>query len=437
MNESNKPKYTHITPKKIANLIEKNQFSFLSGPVSFTSFDDNGKKYYFFGDEHFDKVGNCETKYKNVKIPCLTTKDKNSKHQVCYDFVYFLEKLFKNNEYSGEYLDFYMETPFKRKYMRKTKSDESDYISSIEKVFKNCFEREKSKCKYKKTRFHYIDFRIKDPKNIASINYIPVRFVYIIKKELEKKDISKDKLIDKIKFYDVLTKRLFQKNINQKLLDAHFKDNFIQTIENIYKTLTRGLKQRKYKIYLSRVRKIFNEAKKYYKVREGKKVHIIKSQLDALRKEGVKHKNQEMGALIEKFVKQNYQNKIDIESIQQLWREYIDGLLMKINSKENKEQKEYNSQIEEFLVGSAIEMDAHIFDVYLLGRMFRNFKYSKREEHIPSQTIVTYAGNYHIRNYISFFIDVLGMKPEVSVGAINSTLKRCVYSPELKKDFTL
>jgi hypothetical protein len=432
-----KTKYSKITPKQISDLIEKNQFSFVSGPISFVSFDDNGRKFYFFGDEHFDKKGNCETDYKDVKMSCLQVDNHNSKKKVCYDFVYFLEKLFQMNEKSKDYIDFYLETPFQKRYMRESKPGDVDYITSIEKVFKKCFRRYKSKCKFKKTRFHYIDFRIKNVKTVSSINYIPVNFIQTIKKQITNKDkIKRRKVANRIRFYNIIVKRLFQKKINQKLLYAYFKDNFRETMDDIYKQITKGLNQKRYKRYLRFVKNVFNEASKYYKIRDKKKVHIIQSQLDALRKEGVKFKNHEMADLIEQFVKQNYKNRVDLELFQSYWKDYIGQLQKYIKNKNlDDETEEYNEMINRFLLGSIIEMDAHIFDAYLLGRLFRTFQYTTRKEHIPSQTVVIYAGNYHIQNYVNFFVDVLGMKPEIMTGPINKELKRCVYSPKLKEEF--
>jgi hypothetical protein len=435
-----KTKYSKIKPKQISDLIKKNKFSFISGPISFISFDDNGRKIYLFGDEHFDKKGNCETDYKNVKISCLQVDKHNSKKKVCYDFVYFLEKLFNINEKSKEYIDFYLETPFQKRYMRQEKTGDVDYITSIEKVFKKCFLRNKSKCKFKKTRFHYIDFRIKNVKTVSSITYILVNFIQTIKKQINhfKDDKKKIKIIkNKIRFYDILAKRLYQKKINQKLLQSYFEDNFRETMNKIFKQVTRGLNQKKYKRYLIYVKKVFKQASNYYKIRNKKKVHLIKSQLDALRKEGVQFKNHEMADLIEEFVKKNYNNKVDLVLFQSYFKDYIVQLNKYIKNKNIDEYDEYNKKINQFLMGSIIEMDAHIFDAYLLGRLFRTFKYTKRKKHIPSKTIVIYAGNYHIQNYVNFFVDVLGMKPEIMTGPINKELKRCIYSPKLKQRFTL
>lgn len=427
MNEKLNKKYSKISPTQISKIIDENQFSFLSGPVSFVSFEHEGRKFYFFGDEHFDKVGNCENKYKGEKIPCLSIENHESKKKVCYDFVYFLKKLFEiNEEHNEEYIDFYMETPFQRRFMRRGKAEDLDYLASLEKTFKNCFRRSKTKCKFKKTRFHYIDFRLKDPKNITSVNYIPVKFIYSIKKQFERKDTTKSKLYDKIQFYKIFTNRLLKKSINQKLIQSYFSDNFISTLNQVFKKVTKGLTQKKFKTYLRNVKKIFKEASEYYKIRNGKKIHLIQSQLNALEKENVKFKNRKIAPLIKRFVLQNYKNKIDIQSLTKVWKEYIDKFLS---------NDSYTKQLEEYIVGSFIEMDAHPFDAYLLGRMFRTFQFTKRAEHIPSKVVVVYAGNYHIQNYVNFFTKELGLKPEIATGPINQVLRRCVYSPKMKSEF--
>ena len=108
---------------------------------------------------------------------------------------------------------------------------------------------------------------------------------------------------------------------------------------------------------------------------------------------------------------------------------------MKDNKLINKDTEKYNNLIQNFVLGSIIEMDAHIFDAYLLGRLFRTFNYTTQQEHIPSNTVVIYAGNYHIQNYVNFFTQVLGIKPEISTGPINHQLKRCVFSPKIKSEF--
>ena len=431
MNEKLNKNFSKISPTQISKIINQNQFSFLSGPVSFVSFEYQGRKFYFFGDEHFDKLGNCETNYKGEKIPCLSIGNDVSKKKVCYDFVYFLKKLFEVNEKHDEYIDFYMETPFQRRFMRPGKADDLDYLASLEKTFKNCFRRSKTKCKFKKTRFHYIDFRLKDPKNITSVNYIPVKFIYSIKKQIERKDTIRSKLQEKIQFYKIFTNRLLKKSINQKLIQSYFSDNFISTLNQVFKNVTKGLNQKKFKKYLISVKKIFKEASQYYKIRNGKKIHLIQSQLNALEKENVKFNNRKISPLIKRFVLQNYKNKIDIESLSQIWKEYIDKFY-KDSSKDS-----YTKQLEEFIVGSFIEMDAHPFDAYLLGRMFRTFAFTKRAEHIPSKVVVVYAGNYHIQNYVNFFTKELGLKPEIVTGPINQVLRRCVYSPKMKSEFSV
>lgn len=400
-------------------------FSYISGPISLASFNLDGRKFYFFGDKHFSKEMNCES-----IVPCLKSK-KSKNSQSCYDFVYFLDQIFQNAQRKNEYIDFFLETPFVLKNMRFSDID-TDYISSIEKKFRDCLRRDKKKCKYKNTRFHYIDFRIKNSTDISSINYIPLLFIKNIQKRKSKSEREKD-----IFFYNLVTKRLFSKKINKQLFDSYFQDNFDYSWSKIIRSLFRGLSATKYKSQFREVSKIFQRALKYYKIRNGKIVHLLKSQFDSLKQDGIQHKGKYMSDIIQKYISDLYKN-IDFDMIRKYWSQLIHTV-----KKKKKIPKELLSPTKSGLdlqLSNLIELiydlDTHLFDAYLLTRMFRIFKYTKREEHIPSKMVISFTGNYHNNRYIDFFTNTLGLTSELYVESINNKeLKRCLYSPKFKREF--
>lgn len=389
--------------------------SYISGPISLASFNLDGRKFHFFGDKHFSKEMNCES-----IVSCLKNNKSKNSDQSCYDFVYFLDQIFQHADRKNEYIDFFLETPFVLKNMRFSDID-TDYISSIEKKFRNCLRRDKKKCKYKNTRFHYIDFRIKNSTEISSINYIPLLFIKNIQKRKSKSEREKD-----IFFYNLITKRLFSKKINKQLFDSYFQDNFDKSWSKIIRSLFKGLSRKKYKSQFRDVSKIFQRALKYYKIRNGKIVHLLKSQFDSLKQDEIKYKGKYMSDLIQKYIKHLY-NNIDFDMIRKYWSELIHIV---------KDKKKISKELLSNLIELIYDLDTHLFDAYLLTRMFRIFKYTKREEHIPSSMVISFTGNYHNNRYIDFFTNILGLTPELYVESINNKeLKRCLYSPKFKKEF--
>jgi len=118
----------------------------IEGPTTFDEYiiPVLSKHIYLFGDNHSN---NKICKNSDIKpIP----------------FEQFLENIFIKNP--DKIMDFYIEHPFisKKIYTYEfvgANSDNDWYITRIQKYFKLCLTVDKSKCKYKNVRFHYVDIR--------------------------------------------------------------------------------------------------------------------------------------------------------------------------------------------------------------------------------------------------------------------------------------
>ena len=417
-------KQSKLSSKQISKIVKENNLAFISGPVSLGSFKYQDRNFYFFGEKHFGTEGNCET---NPRIKCRSLGS-GTKSNVCFDFLYFLDKVFRDSESKKSYVDFFLESPFILKGLKVKKmgpDPNEDYISLIQNYFLDCLKRNKTKCKYKTTRLHYTDFRIQTAKGLISINYLPLLFVKNLNKHRRISDKKKY-----INFYNILTKRLISKRIQRQLFRSFFEDNFQRIWTRIYRNLIRGFDKKIYRKEIKEVKYIFDQSFRYHKIRNNKVVHFVKAQLDSLRMDDIKHNGEYMSDLIQKFITNNY-NKIDFKITRQIWDEYIRLLRWSLDHPEDKNI--FGNFSIDTLLELFIEIDTHLLDAYLLARMFRRFTSSKN--HITSDTVIVYTGYYHTQNYIDFFRNILEIKPDILTGPINKDLIRCVYSPKFKKEF--
>lgn len=118
----------------------------LSGPILYYKYTLGDKTIHLFGDKHvWDSL--C---------------DDNTCRQGCDRFVgNVFKNLFTKHEESDttDIYDFYFESPYGTKDTKFYKAWHKTIMYEMAKTFTNCLVVDKSKCPYKKTRFHYIDLR--------------------------------------------------------------------------------------------------------------------------------------------------------------------------------------------------------------------------------------------------------------------------------------
>jgi hypothetical protein len=132
---------------------ENKKIRYISGPISLYELYDekNGKHMYLFGDYHLE-AEECRN-------------DKTDSMQIAN----FLKNLFISNP--NKHFDLFVEEVFidkeygKRDFMPDTKS----HLGKVVSEFNTCFEVDKSACKYKNVRFHYVDIRSIDELNFINI----------------------------------------------------------------------------------------------------------------------------------------------------------------------------------------------------------------------------------------------------------------------------
>jgi hypothetical protein len=360
----------------IEKILSKNKFSFISGPISLTSFElttpgVENKKFYFFGDEHFSLEGNCN-EIKNVI--CLNDEnDKKQSQKVCYDFPYFLKKLFTEAEKKKKYIDFYLELAYLTKESQERKTnieDNNDNISKVLNLFRDCFQRKKDKCPFKTTRFHYTDFRFDfflPGINLPSgLIYLP----YIFKENMEQKiglflnqndkeksknksnlrstedpkltpmgdviSFTKKDLLRYIKFCDIIIYRFFAKHLNQRIFDSYFKKDFHKEYNKIFKILINGLDRKYYQKEIDQLKDLFDSSMKYYKIRKNNVYHIIQSQFLGLEKDNLEFNGQPMEKLIKDYIYQKYKENVKTSELRKDWNKYMKTIKLYLKTKDEK-----------------------------------------------------------------------------------------------------
>jgi hypothetical protein len=433
------------------------QFKFLSGSnmwIQFDIKDDSGfeKSIHYFGDRHnLDGVCpqylNCKTT--TTRIPRRTglrKRDYDFFPSPCYDFLYFLEKMFEDAYENKVYMDLFLEYPYN--ILKKINGTDDlqiqdSYLKLIYEKFHNCFTLQKKNCKYSPyVRVHYTDLRLSYnalDRVVSSTEII----TDIINDFLENIDFNN--LPDQKQFSDSF---LFVNDLYEFNLDYGYKIfeilmtkyNFDRPILDLYQILESKISKLSPNPDLNRLiktyRQYIQDLLSLYKTRNNKKVFIAKHQLDELRKDNVSFNGKNVVDLITKnildtrqIVKEQYENEIEKIWSSKVVEEY--NYLIQNWSKENmkiflKLISESNLQMSEI----AISIDAIMLDSYIMPRMFR--KYTS----YPSSLTFVLAGTAHIQFEVDFMKNVLGYKPLHEIYRVEGT-KQCLYYKDFWKIFDI
>lgn len=409
----------------------------LSGPVTAYSGIYNNNKYLFFGDAHFSFKGTCAPPCKSVTQDFIKT-DNNSN---CWEIARLLVDIFDKAEADGTTVDFYIEMPFlpKGKFIPsrddiEKASRQTGFLYALYYMFYDCFN--KSRCKWKNVRFHYVDVRLQYksvnfPELVVDMDILdrPERLpftisdvtfegqvinrigesIQILGMKLIRDNRNKDKFIDTT---NSLIKDLYYsggqtmsgmaESLNIKLFRLYLtSDNFREDARNLAKDMIA-----KYGTDYDVLSKLVDDD--LLVIRRGKTMHRARAQVEALEQE-----NPKMAEQIKEYVINKYIQNVDNTSLMNLWNKFMTTYNNFILAKSRtmgdnrialeKLMKEFREIQEIMTLG--VSSTALLMDAYLLARMFRTFPGTN---HQVSTTNIVYAGAAHINHYQEFFNKVLG-----------------------------
>lgn len=447
---------------------------YISGPISWYYFKIGNTKFHFFGDQHYSKAHNCQSQ----GIPC------SKKDTKCTDFPNLLQKLFQRSVDKKEYVDFYLETPFKIKGEKtdpidqlimeyqethdpkiKKAIEKIGYIESVYLKFNPCFQVEKVLCPYAPyVRFHYVDLRQTVQADfegqITLNNYLYLEKIDAIIQEMnmyfnailalgsdnQKAKKLKSQITDSVDFVNSLVNKILLTgrtlygesfNYNKELFRAMISStDYPSDIERILNHLLEGInpQSKDYqdfeKLKLAMIRASTSK--------EGKFMHRGAAQLYALRKDGIFFRGTNIADLIVDFVTAEF-NSFNMVDIYNIWKRFYNDVYLpftKITFFEQYESvhhklitfvKNYDSET----LAHLIHVDSLVLDVYLLARMFRKFN----PEHKASETIITFTGAAHTDRYVKFFTQYLDEKPIDFIKSPVAEANRCLQNPKFSQYF--
>jgi hypothetical protein len=423
---------------------------YISGPASWYYFEMNGRKFHFFGDIHHSYEYNCES----LGMKC--SSDRYNVDCECYDFLFLLELIFSNAEISGKLVDFFLEVPYLLPGETAIDVTPNDMISKVYQHFKNCFERNKSKCIYKNSRLHYVDVRQSlfsgKISETTTLHMFLSKLLTNLKVEalsiLIKPSTSK---IESFKLNSEWLNSLFQMFFTQtsnhtplsiKYLESRFSSDYFQDLNSIFQNILTEINQQKYSEQIKMLKTVITKdklvSKQYPKKVKGQKfVHPIKVQFEELKKDIIQQPDiypKDLDQKIKNFIM--WKGNDYLAKIKSLWDNFYKTIILEIyKDPTQKTLKNRLIDIQEFeLNRKLVGLDALILDAYTLMRMFRTYTSSMKQTKFPDMTI-TYTGARHASIYREFFEDVLKIHPVATRESMKDT-KRCIKDDNFSTYFS-
>lgn len=415
---------------------------FISGPISwsfyFVVFDDGtSKKFHFFGDKHFGRSDNCESLGDKFKCSSVSSP---SRSKYCYDIVYFLENVFEKAEKSNTVVDLFLEVPYLRSSEEKIiyKSRDVGYLQDVQEHFSDCFSYEKTNCKFKNTRFHYVDIRSttkffsneKQSFFVVLVHNPLLELKSILEntKKLLSESFTEAQLDSRIQsYFQIISKNikfLFDDGFIYKTFDLFLEPGFMNNIEKFLNTYEKRVGVSLVEKY-SLVDSIVAAFGKRYPKKTSSYESIIYVQISELQKDNIFINGKNIAFLIKDFLVEKFRMiiKENIKILKDFWENFIfvfekgGDLGFSINFL-NVSMSDFD---EFFNLLNYLFMDA-----YTLPRMFR--KYSSKNEKSSSYSI-TFAGDLHIQTYQEFFESYLLSLPVVNK---EGNPERCIYDKNME-----
>ena len=402
------------TPRLIVDVLngEFSEIEAISGPISLHIHEYNGKKYYFFGDQH-DSITkyNC---FKQQDVVCdnlsedlsnITITDNN-----CTDLPTLLNNWFTYNNNQGIKTDFYMEVGFVEKDLNFNQVIQESTIDVIYNFMNNCFKRDKLNCQFQpNVHLHYADIRRVSDENPYIAN--PFTF-YDIRQYIDNYqyvDVD-DSIVILNQIIAIIQIIIINSDI---LMNAILETNNYEDIVNNLLKFKRYLNDDFSNLYHDKISNML----KITAVRDGKRMHRAAAELWRLAKQ-----DKQMATLIKDYV---YQEHLKSFSENKRIYERLVKILKSQNLKRdyslNKLKGEINSIVNLFY-GLFSGESSVIMDAYLLARMFLQ---------TDSKEIIVYAGADHGRTYSDFFEFKLQSDKKLSID--NYLDDRCIISVDLPK----
>lgn len=477
-----------IPVNPLTSMITSNEgLNMISGPVSWYYFSFQDRDFHFFGDVHESKSGNCEKLY---NVPCKKRYPKGEKGipaeispPECQDLTYFFSNLFDESKREKMYTDFFLEYPYEintRKMVdgsrgkpaeNQKKKEIDQYISSLAKLFDDCFHPDKKECSYAPyVRFHYADIRQLRDKGLVSLSTY-LSFIYMgLLEEFEMIYSSYQigmssyqtkeylgQLFLEAKAVNYIFDRLVSRgqtlggkeiNVHRDFFDAFlFSDQYTTDLDNIFRQFFEDAPALKQSKVYAQFLDLKKDLQKMTVNRNGKNMHRIRAQLDALRRDNIQVGGNNLATLIEDFAKRNY-SSFNVPDFYNGWKRFYNafersmgktstGRVAGMSSAYDSMIDEIHKNIPEKNVSTLIESEALIMDAYILARMFRKFP---DKGYQMSSTVFTYTGALHTLNYVNFFSQYLHA-PLIDYQSNMKSLKsqynvtRCLINPKFQTYF--
>jgi hypothetical protein len=374
----------------------KINLQYISGPITWTGFDFGNKAVHFFGDRHFSREFNCEDYY---DFTCSNSKDFNP-NSICMTIDGLIRAIFETSDKRGFYADFFLESPYQTKKIKPRKKTESSSIGYFADVYDYNIERINSGIINSKTKFHPIDIRsdwtICDRRTKKCERMCLDLFTYISLLLIQSKDESD---LTRKSFGDDIVD-LFQNGS----LDYYKSDNYILFIKNLIKQLSDWEnKTSLHQEFLIKLDKILKHLTAY----------------------GIGGKSKNLSYQSIKMLESLNKKEITFKGVN--ISEYIQEFFEK---QKNQYYNQYLKNQSDLDLIFLLEIGASLMDISTLTKIF------KRMANDEPQVLIVFAGNDHIKSYVNFFTEILGLKPlPGSISSKKENHMRCLEDPNFSTIF--
>lgn len=347
------------------------------GPISISEHY-NGKydkHIYIFGDEHINKK-KCEKKLENV------------------DIIDFFKKIISENP--KETLDFFFEISYSKKNVYEINKPNitsvSPWLQQIQNKFYDCLKLDKSNCKYKNVRMHYLDIRKLYFERLLNLIIL---FYPIYKNNIDKNWIKIKNNIELLKNYYYFDINKFSKITNEtKIFEfKNIKQNYDLTD--------------------------WKKLEKIFKLSNEKIIEILKIE-------------KQFENIIDDDVKEKYKKiKIKIFDSLDYLRENFDFFRNLNKNTTFQDFYNFSKQYKKLLI--KLNTFTDLFDAYMIGRIFRQYK-----NNIEPKKIIVFMGEAHAKN-LRFFLSEIGFTEKIETSREFDKNFQCVdiskfYQPFFNKN---